>query len=173
MEELQKNVSAMKVELLSEDVQEVMNRIPSAIVRWGMTVMAVIVAGLLIVAAYLPWPESIEVPFEGHRYSHKAVVRIPLPSENVREILHTDNKQSITLYSPIFSSGNSQNGISGIINDISVESSTGNGYTTLLDIELCDTNNDCDTISTFSGNILIVLSNKTLFQRIYEQISNF
>ena len=43
MEELKENISYKDVELLSEEVQEVMSRIPSAIVRWGMTLMAVIV----------------------------------------------------------------------------------------------------------------------------------
>lgn len=171
MEELKDNISYKEVELLSEEVQEVMSRIPSAIVRWGMTVMAIIVVGMLIVAVYLPWPESLEVPFEGHRYGYKAVVCISLPSENIRKLLHTGNKQNITLYSPIFSSEYYPNGISGIINDISVVNSTGDGYTTILDIELYNPNNDRDTSSKFSGNILIVISNKTLFQRIYEQIS--
>ena len=50
MEEMEEK-SGKNVELLSEEVQEVMNHIPSAIVRWGMTVMAVIVAGILIATA--------------------------------------------------------------------------------------------------------------------------
>ncbi len=173
MGKLKEHVSCKNVELLSEEVQEVMNRIPSAIVRWGMTVMAIIVTGLLIVAAYLPWPESVVVPFEGNLYGSKAVVRTALQSEVVRYLLHTDTKHSITLYSPMFSYDNSKNGISGIINAVSVESNTSDGYTTQLNIEIHDVNNSRDIINTFSGNILLVVSEKTLFQRISEQIRKF
>lgn len=44
------------------EAQEVMGRIPSAIVRWGMTVMAVIVGGLFTAACVIPWPQTEECP---------------------------------------------------------------------------------------------------------------
>ena len=78
MEELKESTSYKDVELLSEEVQEVMSRIPSAIVRWGMTVMAIIVVGMLIVAAYVPWPRTIEYPFEGHHDGAKALINVTL-----------------------------------------------------------------------------------------------
>lgn len=172
MDRLKENISCKDVELLSDEVQEIMSRIPSAIVRWGMTIVTIIVAGLLMIVACLPWPESIECPFVGHRYGSKAIIRITLSPEIVRHLLHTNNKQSITLYSPMLPYEKSQDGISGIINATYVESRSSDKYTTQLDIELYDANNNRDTISPFSGNILLVISEKTLFQRISEKISN-
>ena len=169
MEELKENISYKEVELLSEEVQEVMNRIPSAIVRWGMTVMAIIVVGMLIVAAYVPWPRTMEYPFEGHHDGAKALINVTLTDEEVRVISHAKHR-NVTLYSPMLSDEFTDNGLSGIITDVSVRHHVDNEYNTELNIKLLNTENRCDTMRTFSGNILLFLSENTLFQRITKHI---
>lgn len=44
------------------EAREVMDRIPSAVIRWGMTVMTVIVAGMLAAACFIRWPVIVECP---------------------------------------------------------------------------------------------------------------
>lgn len=165
----EKNNLGKAVELRSEEVQDVMNRIPSAIVRWGMTMMAVIVTGLLIVAAYLPWPETMECTFEGNSYGTGAVIYVTLAPETAG-IISRANNLYVTLYSPMFSDEFADNSISGIITDVSIRHQAGNEYTTLLNIEFLNTENRCDTTYALSGNILLILSDNTLFQRMTKHI---
>ena len=44
------------------EAREVMDRIPSAVIRWGMTVLTLIVAGMLAAACLIRWPETAECP---------------------------------------------------------------------------------------------------------------
>lgn len=168
MEELKENISYKDVELLSEEAQEVMSRIPSAIVRWGMTLMAIIVAGLIIAAIYLPWPHSKEYAFEGTLDGAKAIIFVTLPAETIKYISKTNGRYGVTLYSPLFSDDYSESGISGIINDISLGNKYGEGYKAKLDIELSDIIYN-DTIHLCTGNIFIITSEATLFQRMLER----
>ena len=49
------------IELRSEEVQEVMNRVPPSILRYGIGILATIVMGLLIGSALFSYPESVQV----------------------------------------------------------------------------------------------------------------
>lgn len=168
MEELKENITYKKdVELLSEEVQEVMNRIPSAVVRWGMTVMAVIVACLLLMAAYLPWPETIERSFEGHLEGSKAEIYVSLPSEYLKLVPLLNNK-NVILYSAVLPEEYAEKGIAGVINNVIIEN-TINGYTTRLYIELTDLRFYYPT-SEFSGKIILITNKSSLFQRIMNNI---
>lgn len=48
-----------KIELRSEEVQEVMGQIPSWILRWGITVLFAIVLAVLIVSYFFKYPDTI------------------------------------------------------------------------------------------------------------------
>lgn len=165
MEELKESISYKDVELLSEEVQDVMNRIPSAIVRWGMTIMAIIVTGLLVVTAYLPWPETMECTFEGNSDGSKAVIYVTLAPETAMIISRTNNPR-VTLYSHMFSDEFADNGISGIITAVSSGHYVDNQYNTQLNIKLLNTENRCNPTYALSGNILLIISENTLFQRL-------
>ena len=49
------------IELRSEEVQEVMNKVPPAILRYGIGILATIVFVLLIGSAFFRYPETIQV----------------------------------------------------------------------------------------------------------------
>ena len=49
------------IELRSEEVQEVMNRVPPAILRYGIGVLTAIVGVLLVGSALFRYPESVQV----------------------------------------------------------------------------------------------------------------
>ena len=49
------------IELRSEEVQEVMNRVPPSILRYGIGILATIVMVLLIGSALFSYPESVQV----------------------------------------------------------------------------------------------------------------
>lgn len=169
MDKFKKNISNKEDDLLSEEVQEVMNRIPSAIVRWGMTVMAIIVSGLLITATYVPWPETMEFTFEGSCDGAKASITVTLSPEAVRALSHAKHSH-VTLYSPVFSNGYPENGIEGIINQVSIIN-TLQGYTACLQILFIDAN-FCYTTNKFSGKMLLILSDSSLLQRMIYNVKS-
>lgn len=48
-----------EISLRSEEVQEIMGRVPSWIERWGMTAIGVMLAVILLSAAYFPYPDTL------------------------------------------------------------------------------------------------------------------
>jgi HlyD family secretion protein len=50
---------AERIELLSEDVQEIMGRVPPWLVRWGVTVVFVILMGLIVGSILFKFPDVI------------------------------------------------------------------------------------------------------------------
>lgn len=166
MDELKKKVSNKYDEFLSEDVQEVMNRIPSVIIRWGMTVMAVIVCGLLFIAAYLPWPETIECAFNGTIIGSNAKIDIHLSSETeVDNFLKSAINHRVRLYSSAFSNEESERGIFGIINSVTIKNTT-RGYLVHIDIRM--DYGRSNSAEEFSGRILLVISDLSLFSRLID-----
>lgn len=163
MDRLKKTSSNKDVELLSDEVQEIMNRIPSAIIRWGMTIMAVILSGILIAAAYIKWPKTIESPFEGQQIGNIVTLKTTLSSEALNYLLHK-NEQSICIYSPMFQQKYSSDGVTGIITNISTFSRSNDQYNTTLTVVL---NHDKITPdSIFYGDVQFIVSEKTLLQSI-------
>ena len=49
------------IELRSEEVQEVMNRVPPSILRYGIGILASIVVVLLMGSALFRYPETVQV----------------------------------------------------------------------------------------------------------------
>jgi len=163
MEELKKIESDKDVELLSEEVQDVMNRIPSVVTRWGMTIMAIILGGILIATTLIKLPKTIECPFEGQQIGDTVVLKTTVSSETLNNLLHRD-EQRICIYSPMFEQKYSSDGIIGDITAISTFRHSNDHYNTTLTVVL-----DCDNITTdsiFYGEIQFTISEKTLLQSI-------
>lgn len=57
-----RQTDADRLEQLCPEAREVMERIPSAVIRWGMTVMALVAVGMLAAACLIRWPETAECP---------------------------------------------------------------------------------------------------------------
>lgn len=155
-----KNDSGKAVELRSEEVQEVMNRIPSAIVRWGMTVMAVVVIGLLVASAYIRWPQTIECPFEWIPSENNTVITATLTPD---ALTHMSSHKVIeaTLYSPTFPAEYSENGVSVVITDYTVVNNREDSYIVHLKIDLPYKIIKEDSELKILGNLLIITSDNT------------
>lgn len=81
------------IELRSNEVQEVMNHIPSSILRYGITVLSVIVCVLIIGSAFFYYPDTIETEFTLTTQSPPAY--ITAGSEGRIEHLYVHNKQTV------------------------------------------------------------------------------
>lgn len=159
-----------EVELLSEEVQEVMQRIPSFIVRWGMTIIAIIVIGMLIASAYIRWPKTIECAFEGREMEGVATLTVTLSTETVQYLLQHPQERYVNLFSPMFSEKYSSTGVLGTIMDISVLNNRENEYLTELNVKVPDTIIFHTTNYVFYGKMLLIVSEKTLLQLMLENI---
>lgn len=51
-----------KIELRSEEVQEIMGKIPSWILRWGITIIAVVLLGLFVGSYFFKYPDTLTAP---------------------------------------------------------------------------------------------------------------
>lgn len=51
-----------KIELRSEEVQEVMEQVPSWILRWGITVIALILVAIIVGSFFFRYPETLNAP---------------------------------------------------------------------------------------------------------------
>ena len=52
----------IKIELRCEEVQEIMEALPSWILRWGITIIAVVLSGLLLGSYFFRYPDSLNAP---------------------------------------------------------------------------------------------------------------
>ena len=162
-----KNNLGKAVELRSEEVQEVMNRIPSMVVRWGMTIMAVVVVGLLVTSAYIRWPQTIECPFEWIPNENKSEIIATLSPEALTHITaHKDIM--VTLYSPIFSDEYSEKGVSGTIIGFTMDNSRSGSYVVTLNIDLPDKIIKEGCGPRIVGNLMFLISDDTLLKHIVD-----
>lgn len=49
-----------KIELRSERVRHIIGEIPSGIIRYGITIITIVILGLLVGAYFIPYPETIK-----------------------------------------------------------------------------------------------------------------
>lgn len=165
MDDLKTNRQENNVELLSDEAQEVMSRIPPAIIRWGMTVMAVIVAGMLIAAAYIRWPETLEVPFDGQIQNSETIITAKLSPEVTRFVIHHDSIR-VSIFSPMLPDRYSESGATGVISDITIQKNSVESF--LVSMKM-DSEAFVDS-NIFSGIMVLTTSNKSLLKHIIEQV---
>ncbi len=163
MERRGSSIPGKEPELLSAEVQDIMGRIPPAIVRWGMTVMAVVVAGLLFGASLVKWPERSECRFEGEWDGSAFKVTAPLSPEMLRYV-SSEKHCGVTLYSPMFTGIQSENGVSGTISSLSVESHAGDHYTAELTICVDGKDTGLEPNRRYMGSMCLLKSDRTLLE---------
>lgn len=83
--------SGKDIELRSEEVQEVMGQIPAWIVRWGITVLFLVVMALLIGSYFFKYPDVItaDMTLTGQ---HPATAVVTRAAGKIQELLVTDNR---------------------------------------------------------------------------------
>ena len=84
-----------KIELRSEEVQEVMGQIPAWIVRWGITLLFVVVLALLVGSYFFIYPDVIET--EMTLTSREPVVKVVARSSGKISGLYAFNGQEVKM----------------------------------------------------------------------------
>ena len=80
-----------KIELKSEEFQEVLGAVPSWILRWGITVLAVFLVILLIGSAIIKYPDVISAPIVLTGSTPPAAV-VSHASGKLKELYVSDNQ---------------------------------------------------------------------------------
>lgn len=75
------------IELRSDSVQEVMSKVPPGILRWGITVLSIILLMLLTGSYFFKYPETIEAEiFISCSYGRKSVIYATLVFTTIRKV---------------------------------------------------------------------------------------
>lgn len=85
------NETGKDIELRSEEVQEVMGQIPAWIVRWGITVLFLVVVALLIGSCFFKYPDVItaQMTLTGQ---HPAATVVARSSGKIQDLFVKDNQ---------------------------------------------------------------------------------
>ena len=65
-----------KIELRSEKVRHIIGEIPSRIVRYGITIITIVILGLLVGAYFIPYPETISAKVQMTN-AHQGTITVP------------------------------------------------------------------------------------------------
>jgi hypothetical protein len=71
-----------KFELRSEKVRHIIGEIPSSIVRYGIIVITIITFGLLVLAYFIPYTETVDANIKMEN-AHQGTIRIPYEYVNI------------------------------------------------------------------------------------------
>lgn len=88
-----------EIELRSEEVQEVMGQIPGWIVRWGITILFIVVLALLVGSYFFTYPDMVET--EMTLTSREPVVEVVARSSGKISELYVSNGQEVKSGAPL------------------------------------------------------------------------
>ena len=153
-----------KIELRSEKVRHIIGEIPSRIVRYGITVITIVILGLLVGAYFIPYPETISAKVLMTN-AHKGTVAIPYKYVNTIAKGMTANIEFEGYDAEVYGVAN---GVITATSHIPLQTAEGNVFTAQVRITDCKYN----LISGMIGTASILVSNESILQRIVRQITN-
>lgn len=152
------------IELRSEKVRHIIGEIPSGIVRYGITIISLVVLGLLVSAYFIPYPETISGIVHATDVHH-ATIAIPYKYVNTIE-------KGMNVFVEFEGYDAEDYGVSnGTVTGISrspQQSANGSVFTAQLHI----TDSKYKIIYGMSGTASMLVSNESVLQRVIQRIVN-
>ena len=153
-----------KIELRSEKVRHIIGEIPSKIVRYGITVITIVILGLLVGAYFIPYPETISARIE-MTDMHQGTVAIPYKYVNTIAKGMTVNIEVEGYDAETYGTAH------GMITATShTPRQTAEGSMSTAQVRITDCR--YKIISGMVGTASILVSNESVLQRIVRQITN-
>ena len=153
-----------KIELRSEKVRHIIGEIPSRIVRYGITIITIVILGLLTGAYFIPYPETISARIE-MADEHQGTIDIPYKYMNTIA-------RGMTVNIEVEGYDTETYGVAhGIITATSHtprQTEAGSVFTVQVRITDCKYKIICG----MTGTVSILVSNESVLQRIVKQITN-
>ena len=153
-----------KMELRSEKIRHIIGEIPSRIVRYGITIITIVLLVLLVGAYFIPYPETISARIE---MTNRQQGTVDIPYKYVNTVKKGKNV-SIELEGYNTEMYGAANGMITATMHTPRQTAAGNVFTAQVKVTDCK----YKIISGMTGTASILVSNESVLQRIGRQITN-
>ena len=153
-----------KIELRSEKVRHIIGEIPSRIVRYGITIITIVMLGLLTGAYFIPYPETISAKVQMTN-AHQGTITVPYKYVNTIARGMTANIEVEGYDAETYGVAN---GVITATSHIPLQTEAGSVFTAQVRITDCK----YKIISRMTGAASILISNESILQRIIGRIIN-
>ena len=153
-----------KIELRSEKVRHIIGGIPSGIVRYGITIITIVLLVLLVGAYFIPYPETISARIE---MTNRQQGTVDIPYKYVNTVKKGKNV-SIELEGYNIEMYGAANGTITATMHTPRQTAAGNVFTAQVKVTDCK----YKIISGMTGTASILVSNESVLQRIVQRITN-
>ncbi|MBM6993634.1 MAG: HlyD family secretion protein [Prevotella sp.] len=153
-----------KIELRSEKVRHIIGEIPSGLVRYGITIITIVIIGLLVGAYFIPYPETISARIE-MADEHQGTIAVPYRYVNTIAKGMTANIEFEGYDAEIYGAAH------GMITATShTPRQTAMGGVFMAQVRI----KDCKykMIRGMTGKASILVSNESVLQRILQRITS-
>ena len=153
-----------KIELRSEKVRHIIGEIPSGIVRYGITIITIVILVLLVGAYFIPYPETISAKIE---MTNRQQGTVDIPYKYVNWVVKGKNV-SIELEGYDTEMYGVANGTITATMHTPRQTAAGNVFTAQVKVTDCK----YKIIGGMTGTASILVSNESVLQRILQRITN-
>ena len=153
-----------KIELRSEKVRHIIGEIPSGIVRYGITIITIVILVLLVGAYFIPYPETISARIE---MTDRRQGTVDIPYKYVNTVKKGKNV-SIELEGYNTEMYGAANGMITATMHTPRQTAAGNVFTAQVKVTDCK----YKIIGGMTGTASILVSNESVLQRILQRITN-
>lgn len=153
-----------KIELRSEKIRHIISEIPSRIVRYGITIITIVILGLLVGAYFIPYPEIISAKVQMTN-ARQGTIAVPYKYVNTLARGMTVNIEVEGYDAETCGAAN------GMITATShTPRQTAEGSVFMAQVRITDCR--YKIIKGMMGTASILVSNESVLQRIGRQITN-
>ena len=153
-----------KIELRSEKVRYIIGEIPSKIVRYGITIITIVILGLLAGAYFIPYPETISAKVQMTN-ARQGTIAVPYKYVNTLARGMTVNIEVEGYDAETYGAAN---GMITATSHTPRQTAEGSVFTVQVRITDCR----YKLVSGMKGTASILVSNESVLQRIGRQITN-
>ena len=153
-----------KIELRSEKVRHIIGEIPSGIVRYGITIITIVLLVLLVGAYFIPYPETISARIE---MTDRQQGTVDIPYKYVNWVVKGKNV-SIELEGYDTEMYGAANGTITVTMHTPRQTAAGSMFTAQVKVTDCK----YKIIGGMTGTASILVSNESVLQRILQRITN-
>ena len=153
-----------KIELRSEKVRHIIGEIPSGIVRYGITIITIVMLVLLVGAYFIPYPETISARIE---MTDRQQGTVDIPYKYVNWVVKGKNV-SIELEGYDTEMYGTANGTITATMHTPRQTAAGSMFTAQVKVTDCK----YKIIGGMTGTASILVSNESVLQRILQRITN-
>lgn len=153
-----------KIELRSEKVRHIIGEIPSRIVRYGITIITIVILGLLTGAYFIPYPETISARVQMTN-ARQGTITVPYKYVNTIARGMTANIEFEGYDAETYGVAN---GVITATSHIPLQTEAGSVFTAQVSMPDCRHK----IISGMTGTAFILVSNESILQRVIQRITS-